>query len=456
MARQVLVALLGYFAICASASSYGETIEISRAVSVFDCSKVSPGSVLVLPTGIREPLRLNNCRGTSESPIRLVSDQDSPERTVIQRTASPSGGHVFQCHNCAYFVMDGKKSESDMYGIKITITGGESPSWFLRFSGRVNDVTVSKIEIDGRWPQVSDNGIGLSFNDHSLSKTSLPNVWYENITIVDNYIHDVEGEGLYVGPNWPQDGLPLRNILIENNRVERTGWDGIQLKSAIAGRNRISNNRLNDIGIKTGAVNQQAGIMVYESSAEVSSNIVINTGAQGILHFLKWLPIEYGPMTVEVFNNVVVGAGMTQPQKGFGIKSSNDSGYAVPIAVVRNNTIVDTTSEAIELGARVYNGIIENNLISNANAGAFSYPATTRLSGNLVVEKTNFMFKNVEAYDFSLAKTSIAIDAATGVYPLKDINGQLRPIGAGPDVGAYEFQVGVGATPKSPSELIVR
>ncbi len=47
---------------------------------------------------------------------------------------------------------------------------------------------------------------------------------------------------MYVGPNYSDGDLPLRNIEIRNNLVEDTGWEGINTKSMWAGDNRIHHN----------------------------------------------------------------------------------------------------------------------------------------------------------------------------------------------------------------------
>ena len=49
-------------------------------------------------------------------------------------------------------------------------------------------------------------------------------------------------EGMYIGPNYPDGDLPLRNVEIRYNRVEDTGCEGISTKSMWAGNNSIHHN----------------------------------------------------------------------------------------------------------------------------------------------------------------------------------------------------------------------
>lgn len=448
----VLILVSG-FAI--SQSILASSITIPADQTVFNCSNVLPGTQLVLTTGTRGALRINDCKGSTDNPIRLVSDQTTFAQTIIARNESTEGGYVLMCKNCQNFVIDGTKAKYAGYGIKVTIAGGASPSWFVRLTGLIANVTIRGIEVDGRWPELATNGIGISLNDHTITREMMPNTWFENIVIENNYVHSTEGEGMYIGPNWFKGGLPLRNIAITNNRVERTGWDGINLKSAIQGRNIISNNLLRDVGIKPNSESEQAGIAVYESTAEVSANTLINVGAQGIFHYLHWMPEDSGVVPVEITNNLVVNVGLLQSKKGFGIKSSNQIGYAIPSAVVRFNTVVGATAGGIDLGPRVQFGIIENNLLSEVSLNPMSSPSGTVVRNNIVVDKTKTTFRDPLNSDFSLAASSTAIDRAIGDFPTTDLRGAIRPQGKSADVGAYEFLIDVNSKPQPPTAVLV-
>lgn len=451
-----ILALTALSSLVWMSQSEARDVVIPPDVAVIDCSTVNPGDKLILPKGNRGPLKLNNCRGLIDAPITLISDPNERGQTIIESNHDTAGGHVFQCRNCEHFVIDGGTLVNDLYGIKITMVGGKSPSYFVRFAGVTRFVTVRGIEVDGRWPQLADNGIGILINDRAITRDTNPGEWHEGIILERNYIHNTEGEGMYIGPNWFNNGLPLRDIRIENNRVEQTGFEGINLKSAIAGRNLIKKNKLLNVGMKPDTSHQQAGIALYESQGEIEQNIVFNSGAQGIFHFIHWMPIEYGPMKSVIQNNLVFGAGRLQQVRGVGIKSHNQPGYALPSAVVRNNTIIDSAAEAIELGERVANGIVENNLVANAGTTPFVYPTSTKASSNLVVAKNGENFTNISNNDYSLALGSPAIDAANRSFPAIDIVGNERPYGSAADIGAFEYTSKVNPRPLAPFDLIVR
>ena len=76
---------------------------------------------------------------------------------------------------------------------------------------------------------------------------------------------------MYVGPNWYEGKVPLRNIVISDDRVEDTGWDGIQLKSAISGTNVISGNTLRRVGVRSDSSSkgQLFGIAMLDGNGDI-------------------------------------------------------------------------------------------------------------------------------------------------------------------------------------------
>ena len=96
-------------------------------------------------------------------------------------------------------------------------------------------------------------------------------------------------------------------------------------------------------------------------------------------------------------------------------------------------------------GAIVRNNISYDNAYSN-----YSDEGTgTTASNNLT---TNPMFTNVGAADFTLQPGSPAVDAGVAIAPVShDFNGAARPVGARPDIGAFEFGGSADPGPRVPS-----
>src|SRR5690606_11465482 len=77
-------------------------------------------------------------------------------------------------------------------------------------------------------------------NDKSPER---PNFTMYDIKLHDNYIHDITGEGIYLGNSFytgtsnycGQTQYPheVRGVRIYNNRMENTGWESIQVGAAV-------------------------------------------------------------------------------------------------------------------------------------------------------------------------------------------------------------------------------
>lgn len=130
------------------------------------------------------------------------------------------------------------------------------------------------------------------------------------ITIDSNYIHDVAGEGMYIGHTYPggdpsnSNLVPQRqdSVTISNNIVTNCGWDGIQLSNARNGC-LIYGNVVTNFGTidKDG---QRAGIISGgNTNAQVYNNTITNGMGNGIEFF------GYGLM--ECYNNTITSVGKT-------------------------------------------------------------------------------------------------------------------------------------------------
>ena len=109
---------------------------ISSNASTFECNSARPGDTLTLPAGTRGPLRIRNCNGTQSNPIVIRNDVNGSGPAVISRTATGTGGFVFNCENCTGIVIDGSQKwrgapAGKTYGIKLTVAKSSSPSAFL-------------------------------------------------------------------------------------------------------------------------------------------------------------------------------------------------------------------------------------------------------------------------------------------------------------------------------------
>jgi hypothetical protein len=316
-------------------------------------------------------------------------------------------------------------------------------------------VTIRNVEVDGKWPTLANNGIGIDVNDHDVKAANNPGLWREGIVIENNYVHDAEGEGIYVGPNWFQKDLPLRNIVIRGNLVEDTGWNGINLKSAVDGVNPIYGNVVKRAGKKVDTSGgQHSAIAIYEGYASVFNNWVEDAGEAAIRQYVENVPASYGLQVFDVYNNVITNPGRTGPQPGYGVVSGSVSGMASPSPRVYNNTIVGATDCGIKIGSSAENAYVRNNVIVDSAAAPVSAPNTVIVASNLSASVSTVRFVDAAALDFRLQSTSPARNAATSKYPAADYDGVARPQDGAADQGAFEYTADT-PRPNAPSGVAV-
>jgi hypothetical protein len=454
----IRMALFGVFAMNGIAVASAAERFVTSSQSSVDCSSVRPGDEIVLAAGERGSLAIEGCRGTEDDPIVIRNDADGNGPTVIRRESGQSGGFVFWCKSCSHVRIDGSTKWKGAppgltHGIKVTMGGGGSPTAFIQVNGRSSNLVIRNVEVDGRWPADSSNGIGIQINDHNIKAADNPGAWMENILLENNYVHDVEGEGMYVGPNWSDGDLPLRNIEIRRNVVENTGWDGIQLKAAIAGTNSIHHNVCRNVGINvdnTSEGNQFLGISIGHGTGDIHHNLVEGAGSSGISAYVFKLPIStgIGPFNWHIYANVVVKTRGSYGE-GAGITVGSQDGSVKGTAFVYNNTVVDNR-KGIDLNSNVLSGsVVSNNII--ASSGSVSAPSAVTATNNRIGEISSMRFANASAGDFRLTADSPAKNAATGPHTSEtDFDGVSRPQGHAVDQGAFEYVDGAFVPPPQP------
>jgi hypothetical protein len=137
-----------------------------------------------------------------------------------------------------------------------------------------------------------------------------------NIYIHHNYIHNITGEGMYIGHTGPDGGqggnqlLPvrMRNVVIAYNRVDHTGWDGIQLSNATTG-NKIQHNTIINFGTSN-QYGQQAGIILGgNTQGDIYDNTIKYGTGNGIQNF--------GFGMNKIYNNYIEKVGRNGSDRGF-------------------------------------------------------------------------------------------------------------------------------------------
>jgi hypothetical protein len=203
--------------------------------------------------------------------------------------------------------------QNDVHHVKIMGTGVSGLTYGFKCKSfafnRANHYLMSNIEVGP-----NTDGVGIyGKQDPYVGKpwTQYPNYVSRKITINNCYVHDVSGEGMYIGHTYPGADryndylIPQRmdSVIISNNLVINCGWDGIQLSNARNGC-KIFGNTVINFGIKD-IDGQRAGIISGgNTQADVYNNIVTNGTGNGIQVF------GYGIMSI--YGNVITNAGNTK------------------------------------------------------------------------------------------------------------------------------------------------
>ncbi|MGH8252317.1 MAG: choice-of-anchor Q domain-containing protein [Steroidobacteraceae bacterium] len=427
--------------------------KISAQTTTFECSSIRPGDTLTLASGTRGKLKINNCKGTSTNPIIVRNDASGNGPTVINRSSGSAGGFLLSCESCVGVAIDGSNKwrgapSGKTYGIKVTMTGGGGPTAFVWIGGKSRFVTIRNVEVDGAWPARGGKGSGIRVNDHSVKRNANPGLWREGILIEHNYIHDVETEGMYVGPNYSDGDIPLRNIEIRYNRVEDIGWEGINTKSMWEGDNSIHHNQVRRAGknvARSNKASQYSGIKNNAGTVKIYNNWVETTGQHGIQVWTGEGPRESegrGPFAAHIWNNVIVGAGkLWRPfmAKSYGISIGAQNGCEKPVPSVYNNTIVNSRQGGIHLTSNVGTGFVRDNVVAGSGSNpVIAAPGFVQLLNNSIGAVTQMAFVDAIRLNFRLSVNSPGWNQGGNPFPKTDFNDVARPKHGAPDQGAFE------------------
>jgi hypothetical protein len=464
-----LIPFLSVLSIAAHAADHF----VSRTTLQFDGSKVAPGDTVTLQAGARPQLNILDLRGTAEKPILVRNDVTASGPVVISRTSATNGGQVFACISCIHVVIDGTgkwngapeaaycgaPAGRDGCGIKVTANvKGDLPTIFLRLPGFTSDITVRGVEIAGRFPESGPGmNVGVKLDDVSLKAVDYPGVWRENVIFEKNYVHNTLTEGFYIGPiccgpegtdrGAHTGGFPLRNITIRHNLVENVGWDGMQLKTAYQGTNNIHDNIIRNSGLDTRTdipPGELMGIGCENSRCNIYRNLVLGSGESSYQLRNHTLAAEFGPLEVNIFNNVSVNAGSMGTSNGHGVTLMRESGDVARQKIsVYNNTIINPAIDGIGVrGANLGSDTrISSNIIASAGRSPIMVPSGSTVTGNGISDAAGtFRFVDLANGDFRLSDDSPARDAgSSALFAAEDFNGVERPQGSAPDQGAFEF-----------------
>lgn len=412
---------------------------------------LQPGDTICIKADNYVYIELYNFTGSAEKPLVFINCGG-----IVRMGETSFFGMNFR--NCKYFKVTGTGT-TDKYGFRIS-----GVTKYLS-SGLAAGKGCSDYEFDHIEVHKTEAGFLCKINPACDDPNSVyPNFTIRNIKFHDLYIHDLLGEGMYIGNTSPQ-GLDLtcngvttkvvppkiENCTIYNVITDSTGWDGIQVSGAYKGLN-IYNNRITNFGME-GKGSQQAGIIFGgEGNGSVYNNFIHNGSGNGMQIF--------GGGMIYVYNNIVsnVGTDPDEKQDGIFIDDKPTNYEYKPIqAQVFSNTIIQPGRNGIMYydsrntseSCRIFNNlVVDPGSPDSKGDKAYIEIATTvplEISNNLYLATVaEAKFRNPAGLDFHLAEGSPAIDfgrslASIGSFLTRDIDGDVRPYGTTFDAGADEF-----------------
>jgi parallel beta-helix repeat protein len=363
------------------------------------------------------------------------------------------------------------------YSVEKPVIDGNSITLSTEQQGLFNIINKSYIKISGltikkAGPNDENNGI---FVDNSSYITIEKNYTYDtvssgigvwnssNITIDGNEVefacNDGQQECITVSGT---DTFEVKNNHVHDSGPGTNGGEGIDAKDG-SSNGKIYNNMVHDInGERTGIYidswdDHTFNIDVYQNiSYDNSAGISLAAEAGGLLE------------NISIYNNIVYN----NRTNGLEIGNWGESGYAHPIKKIKfiNNTVYNN---GLTWGGGIFlenptaqNIVIRNNIFSQNLSFQISNEAgitgtNLTVGHNLIdgyrddddeIRGTDYvegdpLFVSASGADFQLQQASPAIDkGSSSDAPADDYAGNVRPYGAGYDIGAYEYGSGTGST----------
>jgi MYXO-CTERM domain-containing protein len=407
------------------------TITMASSDTHLLAADVGPGDVVCLEPGTRGELWVDGVEGDENDPVII---RNCGGATTFTKRINLVGSR--------YIRLSGAGDPATYYGIVI----GTDQAQAVSIYGFSSDIEVEFVEITAS---------GFAGVMGKTDNADLSFVQY-NTLIHDNYIHDVDGEGIYLGNSFYDEDTShsLVGTRVYRNVIVDTGWDGLQVGAADEDT-EIFDNYVQNTGILTDDFQQRNGIQIGRgTTGKVYGNVIVGAAAHGI--------IDIGIGDVVVANNVIVSPGADGVW--FSPRAYVRTGEH-PLGVVANNTILEPGESGLQLHneTATTDNHFQNNLVVRASGRGYveldpetplaheanAYAATATEAGLVVafdastLEGIEPRLRRAAVIDaIAIAEAGQAVDTGLDVseYGITtDARGIARPYGAAYDIGAFEL-----------------
>lgn len=295
--------------------------------------KHRPGDTFKLKSGNRGSLTIRNFEGTADKPITFINDGG-----VATFDSRKSGGAALNIIGCKHIRVTGSGDAEHRYGIRAAC--GKKGPHAINVIDRSSSIEIDHIEVFG----AGFAGFNVKDEPSVERKTTRDQFTMRNISLHDNYVHDVTGEGFYIGHTFyfgydpKKTGNPIMPHLINglrvyNNICQNTGCEGIQVGSTTEDC-EIFNNTIINSGISPFAKYQDNGLQIgVGTQAKVYNNMIKQCPSNGLVVF------GHGDVVIE--NNLIVEPG----KNGMYINTKDGESY-----IISNNTFERPSNDGVLIG----------------------------------------------------------------------------------------------------------
>jgi parallel beta-helix repeat protein len=439
--RVAALALVGLFAGGATAGEYWVSPRGSDRAAGSEgtpwrtlqsaANRVKAGDIVNVRAGHYQGMNVSKS-GRSDARITFRAQPGA----VIDRPLSFSGNYYgINASGQEYLTIEGfafSPGNNDPAWFSAIRVGGRPDAWVKGIVVQHNDCMMRTVGRSGTpdlygiyasWQDglvVERNTVSGTFNSGMYVTNSA-----KNYTIRSNHVYDCGGNGIHNNGDVSQGGPGINsNALIENNIIHNTGFgiggqaiscDGVQ-------DSRIQNNLIYDAHAK--------GIALYATTSAGGCNrvVVVNNTVLTATDGGAALRIVARSGGNSVFNNILYSA--NPASASIDLLHGDLVGFRSDFNIVKDRFYVDGSKTSFREWQ------------TNASQDRHSLTASP-----------SQLFVKATAHNYRLCAGSSAIDAAdVKMAPPTDIEGTSRPVGARPDVGAYEAKADAApsAAPEGP------